>query len=73
MKAPKSFEEGMSRLETILDQMQQEETTLTESVKLYAEAASLMDYCHAALEKATLQMDEIDAKRVSKQPPKAED
>ena len=34
MKAPKSFEEGMSRLETILDQMQQEETTLTESVKL---------------------------------------
>ena len=73
MKAPKSFEEGMSRLETILDQMQQEETTLTESVKLYAEAASLMEYCHAALEKATLQMDEIDAKRVSKQPPKAED
>lgn len=73
MKAPKSFEEGMSRLETILDQMQQEETTLTESVKLYAEAASLMDYCHAALEKATLQMDEIDAKRVSIQPPKAED
>ena len=73
MKAPKSFEEGMSRLETILDQMQQEETTLTESVKLYAEAASLMDYCHAALEKAILQMDEIDAKRVSTQPPKAED
>lgn len=73
MKAPKSFEEGMSRLETILDQMQQEETTLTESVKLYAEAASLMDYCHAALEKATLQMDEIDAKRVSTQPSKAED
>ena len=32
-----------------------------------------MDYCHAALEKATLQMDEIDAKRVSTQPPKAED
>ena len=73
MKAPKCFEEGMSRLETILDQMQQEETTLTESVKLYAEAASLMDYCHAALEKATLQMDEIDAKRVSTQPSKAED
>lgn len=73
MKAPKSFEEGMSRLETILDQMQQEETTLTESVKLYAEAASLMDYCHAALERATLQMDEIDAKRASTQPPKAED
>lgn len=51
MRAPKSFEDGMARLETILSQMQSEETTLTESVKLYAEAASLMEYCHAALEK----------------------
>ena len=63
MKAPKSFEEGMARLETILDRMQQPETTLAESVKLYAEAASLMDYCHSRLEKATLQLDEIDAQR----------
>ena len=49
MRAPKSFEDGMARLETILSQMQSEETTLSESVKLYAEAASLMEYCHAAL------------------------
>ena len=63
MRAPKSFEDGMARLETILSQMQSEETTLTESVKLYAEAASLMEYCHAALEKASLQMEEIDAAR----------
>ena len=41
MRAPKSFEDGMARLETILSQMQSEETTLSESVKLYAEAASL--------------------------------
>ena len=33
----------MTRLEAILEQMQQPETTLAESVKLYAEAASLMD------------------------------
>ena len=63
MKAPKSFEEGMARLETILDRMQQPETTLAESIKLYAEAASLMDYCHSTLENATLQLDEIDAQR----------
>ena len=62
MRAPKSFEEGMSRLDAILDQMQQEDTTLTNSVKLYAEAASLMEYCHAALEKTSLQISEIDAK-----------
>ena len=53
MRAPKSFEDGMARLETILSQMQSEETTLSESVKLYAEAASLMEYCHAALEKSS--------------------
>ena len=62
MKAPKSFEEGMDRLNTILTQMQQEDTTLAESVKLYAEAASLMQYCHKALEKTSLQIEEIDAR-----------
>ena len=40
MRAPKTFEEGMNRLEAILNQMQPE-TTLAESVKLYAEAAAL--------------------------------
>ena len=63
MRVPKSFEEGIARLEAILDQMQQPETTLAESVKLYAEAASLMDYCHGTLEKDALQLDEIDAQR----------
>ena len=62
MRTPKSFEEGMERLSTILAQMQSEETTLADSVKLYAEAAFLMEYCHAALEKTSLQISEIDAK-----------
>ena len=43
MKTPKSFEEGMDRLNTILVKMQSEETSLSDSVKLYAEAASLME------------------------------
>lgn len=62
MRAPKSFEEGMDRLNAILVQMQQEDTSLADSVKLYAEAASLMQYCHATLEKASLQIEEISAK-----------
>lgn len=62
MKTPKSFEEGMKRLNTILAKMQSEDTSLAESVKLYAEAASLMDYCRTVLEKTALQIDEIDAK-----------
>ncbi len=62
MRAPKSFEEGMERLDTILSQMQQEDTSLADSVKLYAEAATLMEYCHTALEKTSLQIEEINAK-----------
>ena len=57
MRTPKSFEEGMERLNTLLAQMQSEDTTLADSVKLYAEAASLMEYCHAALEKTSLQIE----------------
>lgn len=72
MRAPKSFEDGMARLETILAQMQSEETTLAESVKLYAEAASLMEYCKTTLEKATLQLEEIDDARTQSTAP-AED
>ena len=52
MRAPKSFEEGMDRLNAILAQMQQ----------LYAEAATLMQYCHATLEKTSLQIEEINAR-----------
>ncbi len=62
MRAPKSYEEGIVRLEEILTKMQSEETSLADSVKLYAEAATLMEYCHTALEKAALQIEEIDAR-----------
>ena len=61
MKTPKSCEEGMERLNGLLAKMQNEDTTLAESVKLYAEAAALVEYCHTALEKTSLQIDEIDA------------
>lgn len=62
MKQPKSFEEGMDRLQGLLGQLQNESTPLADSVKLYAEAASLMQYCHATLEKTSLQIEEISAK-----------
>ena len=38
-----------------------ETTTLDQSVKLYAEAAQLIQYCNTALDKAKLQIEEIDA------------
>ena len=72
MKTPKSFEEGMERLNGVLAQMQSEETTLADSVKLYAEAA-LMEYCRAALEKTSLQIEEIDAKLAQSAPDSGEE
>lgn len=68
MRAPKSFEEGMTRLNAILAQMQSEETSLAESVKLYAEAASLLEYCQNTLQNVSLQMEEIDARLASADP-----
>lgn len=62
MKQPKSFEEGMDRLQGLLGQLQNESTPLADSVKLYAEAATLMQYCHATLEKTSLQIEEINAR-----------
>ena len=62
MKAPKSFEEGLGRLQGLLDQLQSENTPLSDSVKLYAEAAELIRYCNETLNKAKLQVEEIDTK-----------
>ena len=61
MKQPKSFEEGMNRLQGLLSQLQDETTPLADSVKLYAEAAGLIHYCNTALDKAKLQIEEIAA------------
>jgi len=61
MKQPKSFEEGMDRLQGLLGQLQDESTPLADSVKLYAEAAGLIHYCNTALDKAKLHVEEIDA------------
>ena len=58
MKQPKSFEEGMDRLQGLLTQLQDETTPLADSVKLYA---GLIHYCNTALDKARLQVEEIDA------------
>ena len=73
MRTPKSFEEGMERLNGVLAQMQSEETTLADSVKLYAEAAALIEYCRAALEKTSLQIEEIDAKLAQSAPDSGEE
>ena len=61
MKQPKSFEEGLARLQELLTALQDESTPLAQSVKLYAEAAGLISYCKQTQDAAKLQIDEIDA------------
>ena len=71
-KTPKTFEEGLSRLQDILVRMQAQDTPLADSVKLYAEAADLIQYCNSALDKARLQIEEIDT-RLQASPQATED
>lgn len=66
MKQPKSFEEGMQRLQELLTALQDEATPLAQSVKLYAEAANLIAYCKQTLDDAKLRVDEIDAELAKK-------
>lgn len=60
MKQPKTFEEGIARLKELLEALNQENTSLGDSVKIYADAAALIQYCHSCLEKHKLQIEEID-------------
>ena len=59
-KAPVlSYEEAVAELESILQKLSAEETTLEESLTLYARAAQLIADCNALLKKAELQMETI--------------
>ena len=66
MKQPKSFEEGLPRLQELLTALQDESTPLAQSVKLYAEAAGLISHCKQTLDAAKLQINEIDASLLAK-------
>lgn len=66
MKQPKSFEEGMQRLQEVLGVLRDDATPLAQSVKIYAEAASLISYCKQTLDDAKLKIEEIDAELAEK-------
>lgn len=60
MKKEPGFESALEELEKILEKMADEGTTLEEGIALYARAAQLMQESGEMLEKAQLQIDEID-------------
>lgn len=58
-KKQPSFEQAMQELETILETMAEEDTTLDESIALYAKAAALVQTCNETLAKAQQQVEAI--------------
>lgn len=67
MKAPKTFEEGIARLEKLLEQLSDAQTPLADAVKLYSEAAFLIEHCNGILGQAQLQIEELDARLAARQ------
>lgn len=57
-----TFEETMRELEEILDKMSGNDVPLQEGIALYARAAELIKTSHEYLEKAKVQVREIDEK-----------
>lgn len=56
------FEQSMSQLEQILNEMNSDGITLDESIKLYAQAATLIQKSGDALKEAEVQIKDIDEK-----------
>lgn len=56
------FEKDMRQLDSILEQLSGDEVDLDESVRLYAEAATLIERCNQRLGTAQVEIEEIDSK-----------
>lgn len=59
MARKKSFEEALNRLEEIAELMENNETGLENSIKLYKEGVELSIYCSEILNKAEQQVTEL--------------
>ena len=64
-KAEKNFETALKRLEQISDLLENEETPLEESIKLFEEGIELKEYCEVKLKSAKIKIDKIVKKNKS--------
>ncbi len=55
-----TFETAMARLEEISRILAENNVTLDESLKLYAEGVKLLKFCNSKLEQAQIKISEID-------------
>lgn len=58
-----SFEEALTKLEAIVEKLDDDEITLEESVQLYEEGLRLSKICSQTLESAELKIEEIEKKK----------
>lgn len=58
-----SFEEALTKLEAIVDKLDDEDITLEDSVQLYEEGLKLSKICSKTLENAELKIEEIEKKK----------
>ena len=64
-KSEKNFESALKRLEQISDLLENEETHLEESIKLFEEGIELKEYCEEKLKSAKIKIDKILKKNKS--------
>ncbi|MEX0845240.1 MAG: exodeoxyribonuclease VII small subunit, partial [Balneolaceae bacterium] len=55
-----SFEEALKQLESIVAQLENEDITLEDSVKLYEEGVKLSKFCAEILEQAELRIEQVN-------------
>lgn len=55
-----SFEEALKKLESIVEQLENEEITLEDSVKLYEEGVKMSKFCAEILEQAELRIEQVN-------------
>jgi exodeoxyribonuclease VII small subunit len=58
-----SFEEALTKLEAIVEKLDDDDITLEESVQLYEEGLKLSKICSKTLENAELKIEEIEKKK----------
>jgi exodeoxyribonuclease VII small subunit len=57
------FEEALTKLEAIVQKLDDDDITLEESVQLYEEGLKLSKICSSTLESAELKIEEIEKKK----------
>ena len=64
-KKENNFENALNRLEEISDLLENEDTPLEDSIKLFEEGIELKEYCEEKLKSAKLKIDKIVKKNKS--------